>query len=160
MSRITLKQILGAGSAAHPLLATLSGAIGAPVSVVDAAGRSLYGTEAAGARFPVVHDGHSLGSVTGPDGAEAIAALLTYLAAKEAERKSLGTEVLHLYREVNLIYSFSEKLAALLDLDRVAQLTMQEARHLIVATDGAILLLDESTGVLTPAAVFGDEFPR
>jgi hypothetical protein len=68
--------------------------------------------------------------------------------------------VLQLYREVNLIYSFSEKLAALLDLDRVAHLTLQEARHLIVATDGAILLLDEETGMLTPVAVFGDEFPR
>ena len=47
--------------------------------------------------------------------------------------------MLHLYREVNLIYSFSEKLAALLDLERVAQLTLQEARHLIVATDGVAL---------------------
>ena len=56
---------------------------------------------------------------------------------KEIERKALGAEVLHLYREINLIYSFSEKLAALLDVERVASLTLQEARHLIVATDGA-----------------------
>ncbi|MFM8534434.1 MAG: PP2C family protein-serine/threonine phosphatase, partial [Acidimicrobiia bacterium] len=82
------------------------------------------------------------------------------MVAKESERKSLGAEVLHLYREVNLIYSFSEKLAALLDLQKVAELTLQEARHLIVATDGAILLLDESTGALNPQAAFGDELPR
>ena len=67
----------------------------------------------------------------------------------EVERKALGAEVLHLYREINLIYSFSEKLAALLDVERVAQLTLQEARHLIVATDGVIMLLDEASGVLT-----------
>ena len=64
---------------------------------------------------------------------------------REAERKALGAEVLHLYREINLIYSFSEKLAALLDVERVAQLTLQEARHLIVATDGVVMLLDEAT---------------
>lgn len=160
MARITLKQILGAGSSTHSVLTAFVSAIGAPVSVEDAAGRQLYGVAVHGTRFAVVHDGHSLGWVTGPDRAKGIADLLRLLVEKEAERKSLGTEVLHLYREVNLIYSFSEKLAALLDLDRVAQLTLQEARHLIVATDGAILLLQENTGMLMPAAVFGDEFPR
>ena len=50
-----------------------------------------------------------------------MAALLDHLVAREAERKALGAEVLHLYREINLIYSFSEKLAALLDLERVAR---------------------------------------
>jgi serine phosphatase RsbU (regulator of sigma subunit) len=160
MARITLKQVLGAGSPTHPVMAALAAAIGAPVSVEDAAGRQLYGAALEGTRFPVIHDGCSLGWVTGPERAESIADLLRLLVEKEAERKSLGTEVLQLYREVNLIYSFSEKLAALLDLDRVAHLTLQEARHLIVATDGAILLLDEATGMLTPVAVFGDEFPR
>lgn len=160
MARITLKQIVGAGTSTDPVLTALAAAMGAPVAVEDAAGRPLYGAAPGGDRFPVIHDGCSLGSVVGTGGAEAIAALLQLLAGKEAERKSLGSEVLHLYREVNLIYSFSEKLAALLDLERVAELTLREARHLIVATDGAILLLDESSGMLTPISVFGDEFPR
>ena len=46
-------------------------------------------------------------------------------AAREAERKALGAEVLHLYREINLIYSFSEKLAALLDSSASRELTLQ-----------------------------------
>ena len=79
------------------------------------------------------------------DRAAAVAALLGHLTAQEGERKALGAEVLHLYREINLIYSFSEKLAALLDVEGVAELTLSEARHLIVATDGAVMLLDEST---------------
>ena len=66
-----------------------------------------------------------------------VARLLEHLLAKEVERRALATEVLNLYREVNLIYSFSEKLAALLDVERVARLTLDEARHLITATDGA-----------------------
>ena len=88
-----------------------------------------------------------------------MATLLEHLAQREIERKALGAEVLHLYREINLIYSFSEKLAALLDLERVAALTLQEARHLIVATDGVLMLLDEATGALTSVAGFGDELP-
>ena len=123
----------------------VAGALGVPVSIEDLEGRVLQG--AAGAdgatRFPVQHDDQPLGWVSGPASAGAVASLLDHLVAREVERKALGAEVLHLYREINLIYSFSEKLAALLDVERVAQLTLQEARHLIVATDGAILLLDE-----------------
>ena len=105
------------------------------------------------------HGDADLGWVSGPDACRAVAALLDHLVAKEVERKALGAEVLHLYREINLIYSFSEKLAALLDLERVASLTLQQARQLIVATDGVIMLLDEETGVLTTVAGFGDEMP-
>jgi serine phosphatase RsbU (regulator of sigma subunit)/putative methionine-R-sulfoxide reductase with GAF domain len=159
MARISLKQIVGAQNGLRPVVAALERALGAGLSVEDAAGAPLLGTASGGERFPVAHDGKELGWVSGPQGAEAVAGLLRFLAEKESERKALGSEVLQLYREVNLIYSFSEKLAALLDLERVAQLTLQEARHLIVATDGAILLLDDDTGALNAAAAFGDELP-
>ena len=106
------------------------------------------------------HGDSSLAFVRGPERTRAVATLLQHLAARERERKALGAEVLHLYREINLIYSFSEKLAALLDLERVAALTLQEARHLIVATDGVIMLLDEASGALTSVAGFGDELTR
>ncbi len=160
MSRILLKHILGGQINAQPVIASLAEAIGGSVAIEDQTGRQLYGTSVAGgSRWPVVHDGRDLGCVSGPDGAGAIGSLLQFLVEKEAESKSMGAEVLHLYREVNLIYSFSEKLAALLDLERVAQLTLHEARHLIVATDGAILLLDEASDTLTTVAAFGDELP-
>ncbi len=159
MARISLKQIVGAQNGLRPVVAALERALGGSLAVEDAAGVPLLGDANGGARFPVVHDGKDLGWVSGAQGAEALADLLRFLAAKETERKALGTEVLSLYREVNLIYSFSEKLAALLDLELVAKLTLQEARHLIVATDGAILLLDDETGALTSAAAFGDELP-
>ena len=159
MARISLKQIVGEQNGLRPVVAALERALGGGLAIEDAAGAPLLGTVNGGERCPVVHDGKDLGSVSGPLGAEAMAGLLQFLADKESERKALGSEVLHLYREVNLIYSFSEKLAALLDLERVAQLTLQEARHLIVATDGAILLLDDETGALTSAAAFGDELP-
>lgn len=159
MARISLKQIVGAQNGLRPVVAAFERALGGGLAVEDASGVPLLGTANGGPRVAVVHDGKDLGWVSGGEGAEAMADLLRFLAAKEAERKALGTEVLNLYREVNLIYSFSEKLAALLDLELVAKLTLQEARHLIVATDGAILLLDEESGALTSAAAFGDELP-
>ncbi len=120
MSRISLKQILG--SAERP--ATGDGGAGVGHRYADdgrGRGRTdrCSGRRGAGDRFPVSHDGKDIGWVTGPNGAAAVATLLRFLADKESERKALGAEVLHLYREVNLIYSFSEKLAALLDLERL-----------------------------------------
>jgi len=159
MARVSLKHIIGRKSGVEPLVAAMADALGGPVTVSDASGRTLFGSAPSADRFPIVHDGTDIGSVSGHPQAAVIAHLLQFLAGEESERKSLGSEVLHLYREVNLIYSFSEKLAALLDLERVAALTLQEARHLIVATDGVILLLDEDTGALSSLSAFGDELP-
>ena len=83
----------------------------------------------------------SLGWVAGHAQAAVVARLLEHLLG--ARRWSVAPSPprsCNLYREVNLIYSFSEKLAALLDVERVARLTLEEARHLIAATDGAIVL--------------------
>jgi len=102
-------------------------AFGTPFTIEDAEGTLLFGepsTGPAGTRVPVRFEGADVGWVTGASRAAALAALLDHLVAREAEKKALGAEVLHLYREINLIYSFSEKLAALLDLNRVAALTL------------------------------------
>ena len=159
MSRVGLRQILGRGSTRAVVDAVVA-AVGPGVAVEDTAGRPLAGEGADGAvvRLPVTNDGAPLGWVSGPAGAHVVATLLDHLVTGEVERKALGGEVLHLYREINLIYSFSEKLAALLDVERVAELTLREARHLIVATDGAVMLLDDA-GALTTVAGFGDELP-
>ena len=158
MSRTALRQLIARQPDARALVSSMAAALGSPVSIEDAEGRLLHGIAALEgiARFPVTYEETSLGWVSGPAQAEVLAAVLDHLIAKDAERKALGAEVLHLYREVNLIYSFSEKLAALLDVKRVAELTLQEARHLIAATDGALLLLDEASDVLAPVAAFGD----
>ena len=161
MSRAALRQLIGRQADARALVSTIAEALGSSVAIEDLDGRLLHGDAAPSqpaARFPVTHQDASVGWVSGSGQAGAVAALLAHLVDREAERKALGAEVLHLYREINLIYSFSEKIAALLEVEGVAQLTLQEARHLIVATDGMILLLDEETDALTRIAGFGDEF--
>ncbi len=162
MSRVALRQLIGRQPEARALVSAIAAALGAPVAIEDAEGRLLHGEAAQpppSARFPVTHENASLGWVSGPETAAAVACLLDHLVAKEAERKALGAEVLHLYREINLIYSFTEKLAALLDLQRIAHLTLQEARMMIVATDGVLMLLDEDGETLRTVAGFGDELP-
>jgi serine phosphatase RsbU (regulator of sigma subunit) len=160
VSRGALKQFIRRQPGARALVLAMADAFSVSVAVEDADGGLLLGSEAmlsSDSRFPVTHGDTSLGWVTGPEPARAVAALLEHLFAREAEQKALGAEVLHLYREINLIYSFSEKLAALLDVERVARLTLQEARHLIVATDAVIMLMDDDTGALTTVARSGDE---
>jgi serine phosphatase RsbU (regulator of sigma subunit) len=157
-----LKQLIGRQPDARALVAAIADALGSSITVEDADGRVLYGDGLASpdnVRVPVTHQEARVGWVAGPPHARTVAALLDHLVARDAEKKALGAEVLHLYREINLIYSFSEKLAALLELERVARLTLDEARHVIVATDGVLLLLDEDADTLTAVAGFGDELP-
>jgi sigma-B regulation protein RsbU (phosphoserine phosphatase) len=161
MSKVALRSLIGPKQDAAPMLAALVQALGTPVRIEDAEGRLLADAPVvdSGQRYPVALDGQTLGWVSGGPPAETVAAVLAHLAAREAERKTLGSEVLHLYREVNLIYSFSEKLAALLEVKAVAKLTLEQARQLIAATDGAVMLLDEETRVFEPVAGFGAGLP-
>src|SRR5918994_487452 len=158
MSRLALKQLIARQEDTRALITSIAAALGEPVAIADRDGKLLHGQaqHANGERYPVSLAGKELGWVSGANSARTIATVIDHLLSKEAERKALGAEVLHLYREVNLIYSFSEKLAAMLDLERVASLTLQEARQMIVATDGLLMLLDDATGALTPIASFGD----
>jgi sigma-B regulation protein RsbU (phosphoserine phosphatase) len=163
MARVALKHVVGRQDDTRALLSALSVALGVGVAVEDPGGRVLHGEGTADRTAPrhtVKHGDEPIGSVVGQAPAGAVAQLLDLLAAREGERRDLGAEVLHLYREINLIYSFSEKLAALLDVERVAELTLQEARQLIVSTDGAVLLIDDESGGMTRVAGFGDEIPR
>ena len=139
------------------LVSSLAPALGAGLGVETLDGDLLWGQRAGGdvARHPVTIDGATVGWVAGGAQGAPLAEALSLLASREGERKTLAGEVLHLYREVNLIYSFSEKLAATLELDRVAGLTLDEARQLIAATDGAVMLAGDGEPSLAPVAAFG-----
>jgi len=163
VSRSAFRQVVARQPDARALVSAIADALGSPVAIEDLDGKLLHGgpiDAAHSLRYPVELEQSPVGWVSGGERAASVASLVEHLVAKEVERKALGAEVLHLYREINLIYSFSEKLAALLDVDGVATLTLQEARHLIVATDGVVMLLDEATGALAPAASFGGEMPH
>jgi signal transduction histidine kinase len=157
MAHINLKTLLGKNKEATTVITNLLTAMGTSIGIEDAEGRLLLGEANANskAKYPVALAGEILGWVMGGEKAETIAGLLTHLAVKEAEKKTLGNEVLGLYRETNLIYNFSEKLVASLEVPAIAGAALEQARQLIKASGGAIMLLNEETHVLETAATFG-----
>jgi serine phosphatase RsbU (regulator of sigma subunit) len=160
MPSVALRTLIQKHKDVAAVVSTLIGAVGADIAIEGPDGELLYGERRSGPglRCPVTLDHEPLGWVCGGAQAAAVATVLEHLVAREAERKTLANEVLHLYREVNLIYSFSEKLASTLDVERVAALTLDEARQLIAATDGAVMLCDEATAHLIPVSTFGDVY--
>jgi hypothetical protein len=83
-----------------------------------------------------------------------MAALLAHLAARESGSRALAAEVLHLYREVNLIEQLSEQLAALLNSSAVGQAALAQAQRLITATHGSVVLAGKDDSVLQSTAFF------
>src|SRR5580693_8754719 len=140
-------------------VAELIQAIGGNVGIADANSKALLGDVLGGAsRVPIIVNDVTLGWVTGtPAAASAVASFLVHLAAKESERRALSTEVLHLYREVHLIEQVSEQLAALLDLSAVGKSALDQARRLITASHGSILIMENPGGPFSSIASFGGD---
>lgn len=161
MPSITLRALLRPKSGGSPAIAALCDAVGNNICIVDPSGKPLLGetsaeTSATRSRVPVVFEEATLGFVLGPPApASALAMLLAHLAAREAEGRALAAEVLHLYREVHLIEQLSEQLAALLNLSSVGESALAQARRLIPATHGGILVADSAESPLRSAASFG-----
>ena len=106
---------------------------------------------------PVQLDQEILGWVKGDDKAEIVATLLSLLAQKETEKKKLGSEVLALYQEVNMVFNFSDKLAQAIGPVAIAEITIEEAMHLARSDSGFVALWDESSKQLQVPASSGDE---
>lgn len=157
MASLPLKALLQPKAGTPPVLTALVTAMGAVIGIEDATGKLLWGTANPGpCRLSVDVDDDTLGFVTGAEeAATAVAKLLTHLAAKETERRALAAEVLHLYRELHLIEQLSEQLAALLDFDAVGQSALDQARRLITASHGIVLLMKNAEAEPRLIAEFG-----
>ena len=97
-------------------------------------------------QHPVKLNDEILGWVKGDDKAIYIASLLDLLAQKEFEKKNLGSEVLVLYQEVNMVFNFSDKLAQAINAEAIAQIAVDEAMRLIHSVSGVVVLWDEEKG--------------
>ncbi|MGD2180403.1 adenylate/guanylate cyclase domain-containing protein [Lusitaniella coriacea] len=160
MSPIALKRLI-AKKEARQVLGELFQAMNTPLGIQDVGGEWLLGMASgeAGGRYPIALDGKILGWVVGEGQAAAIANLLGYLAKREVERKELARETLEKYKEINLLYKISERIAATLELEDVAQLVLEEASKIINADSGSVMLLDPQTEQLYIIAAFGQENP-
>jgi hypothetical protein len=159
MAGVSLRALFKPRSGSLAALSSVREAIGAEICVVDFSGKPLMGETSGNlvdsTRLPVQLDGEVLGFVIGSTPqATALVSLLEHLAARESEGRALASEVLQLYREVNLIEQFSEQLAPLLDLSAVSQSALEQAQRLIPATHGSILVMDTADGPLRCVASF------
>ncbi len=149
MPGLTLRALLSPRSGSLPALMALLEATGNNVCVVDTSDKTLLGlisneTPTDHARVPIQFEETTMGYVIGPPTpANAVALLLTHLAARESEGRALASEILHLYREVHLIEQLSEQLAALLNLSAVGRSSLAQAQRLIPATQGGILVMED-----------------
>ncbi len=146
MARLSLKNIIGQKDGIRSMIQSLVEQSGACVYIEDDTGKILFGDGQHTNQFEyaVKLNEIQIGLVKGDEKAIVIADLLNYLSKKEAEKKKLGTEILNLYQEINLIFNFSEKLAQTIDAPSIGAITLNEARHVIKASNGVVILWDES----------------
>ena len=160
MAKLSLKNVIGVKNDASALVLSLIEQMTAAVCIEDTNGKILLGNAQAPARYqqPVSLEDEVLGWVKGDEKAIIIAGLISHLLQKEAERKKLGSEVLNLYQEVNMIFDFSEKLAQTIEAASISQITLNEASRVIRSNNGVVVLWDESSKKLQVAASAGELF--
>ncbi len=156
MALIRLKKLLK-----HDVISiinAMSQAFGTSVAVQDADGKYVleHGDESFSLRYPIELEDGILGWVLGNDEQIAsVATLLSHLAYREYEKKMLSVETLERYKEINLLYTISQKMASCLSPEEVAQLAIQEVLKLIKGNSASVMLLNEDTNVLEFIAVSG-----
>ena len=156
MSRVNFKKmILKQGELACAVVKTLQ-ALDASICIQDGEGNAILGVARSAPYYPVKAGDEVIGLVQGDALGAPLAFLLTELVGNETAKKSLANEVLGLYREINLLYKLSEKLATSLDLTTVAHIGLHEAHTLIKGTHGAVVLARESNPQLELVAALGD----
>src|SRR5437762_2651580 len=117
MGKLNLRSFIKKNEAAE-LLTSIIKQLQANVWIEDNSASNILGTSHSKSEFShaINSDEEIIGCVKGDGNALLIANLLTHLIKKETEKKRLGSEVLNLYQEINLIFNFSEKLAQTIDV--------------------------------------------
>ena len=158
MARVSLKNIVGKKNEINTTVLALMDQLKEATWIEDENGKLLLGspTKTPGSSFPINLENEIIGWVKGDENSLIIANLLAYLVQKEAEKKKLGTEVLNLYQELNVIYNFSEQLTQTIDPDVIAQLTLEQAIHSIPSDSGVIVLWNEEKKQLGVPARSGE----
>lgn len=84
-----------------------------------------------------------------------LAESIMLLMKKEIEKKNIGNEVLGLYREINMIYNFSEIISQKIDDASIARSALKEASQIIHASHGLFLVFDSTENKVQQLASIG-----
>ena len=157
MARIRLKKLIQKEQAIVTMLEQWLQHSGGVIAICDEKDNLLLGKEVV--KNSVSHEIKSgdkvIGKVYGSGNFIAITDFIHALVRQEEERKRLGSEVLDLYREVNTMYNFAQKLAQKIDPVSIARLTLDEISSSLAADGGIVALSNEDTGNLDRVAQFG-----
>lgn len=149
-----------------PMLSVLLAATDARVTITDLVGEVILDRQAGAApsdaaveRHPILVDAAPVGWVEGPRPAGAIAAVLSYACAREADKRALAREALDRYRELNLIYDLADQIGATLETDAVARVAVAEASRLPSGGRGFVRLRTTAGGRLETRPAEDDHDP-
>src|SRR6185312_1797746 len=164
MAKISLKNILSKDNDAISIVNSLAIQLNADFCVEDNYCKIIWSNMTATEpvlspfQYPVSYQDEIAGLVKGNDISAFIAELLIHILNKESERKKLGSEVLNLYQEINLIFNFSDKLAQTIGATDISKITLDEATHVIKSKTGVVVLWDEEKKRLKVEASKDDLF--
>jgi GAF domain-containing protein len=142
-----------------PMLSALLGGTQAAVRISDAEGGTILERDTSrlsesSERFPISVEGTTIGWVEGDRVARAVAAVLSYASAREADKRSLAREALDRYRELNLVYDLAERLSGDLEPAAVVTVAEEEAGRLVPGGRGLLRDAPEG-GILGSVAASG-----
>lgn len=135
-----------------PMVSALLAGLDEAVIVRDDAGEVIIDRAGAGGgpnHHDVVVEGEVLGRVEGGRTARGVAAVLSYAAARERDKRSLANEALERYRELSLIYDLSAAIGIHTRLEPIVETAVDELGRLPNDAIG-FLLLGDADGTLLP----------
>ena len=143
MIKIKLKSVVNKSESTVAFLDALCAQTNEHLVVRDNRNKILYGNPdmVSSESVAIDFDDDVLGFVQGGNNVMRLAknAIEVWL-EKEKENKVIGREVLDLYREVNLIYKFTEQLADRIDPGSIGELALNEVSRIMRMERGAVLL--------------------
>lgn len=161
MAKLSIKALFGRNDPFRTWLDDWCAQNQVSLSIADASNTIVYSSHEArklSYSLPINFEEALLATVSGTsDLIDQVVGVIRMLIAKEGEKRKLGAEVLHLYQELNIIYSFAENLGEAISLDAIAAITLNHSTNSIPANAGAIVLLDEYQRALTVPAISGEK---
>jgi len=154
-----LKSVLKKNPDGVLLLDNLSKQLAVDIYIMGLDSKLLYGVESKHVNlFELKNDLNKVyGTVySDKENGKLLVDFIKVLVDKELEKKRIGVEILGLYREINMIYAFSEKISEKIDEKSIAEMALNEASQIIDATHGVFLIYDSDEDKVVALSAFGE----
>jgi HD-GYP domain-containing protein (c-di-GMP phosphodiesterase class II) len=162
MAQVKISRIISRGDVVSCIYNVIN-SLRLSLRIEDAANNVLIGNNDihVSSSFPITCGNEVIGWVKGDERASIVAAFLNILANAEFEKKVLAQEALSKYKELTMLYNFTERIATCRSKKEVGQLVVEEARKFIKGDNISIMLIDDELQVMEIIAASGSEvYPK